>query len=135
MAGGSVADSMFLVQIQPNHPLDEMSMACILRDLLHAVEYLHNEGKFHRDIKVGSGTSNWLGENSKICWLGGSSTGTVCCKTTSSLRQESRGFSQSSPAKESRGFSQSSPAKESSGLGPDQRSYTIMVQGFLRMES
>lgn len=42
---------MFLVQIQPNHPLDEMSMACILRDLLHAVEYLHNEGKIHRDIK------------------------------------------------------------------------------------
>ena len=40
-----------LVQIQPNHPLDEMSMACILRDLLHAVEYLHNEGKIHRDIK------------------------------------------------------------------------------------
>ncbi|KAL8087821.1 hypothetical protein AgCh_037817, partial [Apium graveolens] len=47
MAGGSVADL-----IQPNHPLDEMSMACILRDLLHAVEYLHNEGKIHRDIKA-----------------------------------------------------------------------------------
>lgn len=47
MAGGSVADL-----IQPNHPLDEMSMACILRDLLHAIEYLHNEGKIHRDIKA-----------------------------------------------------------------------------------
>ncbi|KAK1395585.1 germinal center kinase 1 [Heracleum sosnowskyi] len=47
MAGGSVADL-----IQPNHPLDEMSIACILRDLLHAVEYLHNEGKIHRDIKA-----------------------------------------------------------------------------------
>ncbi|KAJ9537662.1 hypothetical protein OSB04_030395 [Centaurea solstitialis] len=47
MAGGSVADL-----IQPNHPLDEMSIACILRDLLHAIDYLHNEGKIHRDIKA-----------------------------------------------------------------------------------
>ncbi|XP_042421495.1 serine/threonine-protein kinase svkA-like [Zingiber officinale] len=47
MAGGSVAD---LLQTGP--PLDEMSIACILRDLLHAVEYLHNEGKIHRDIKA-----------------------------------------------------------------------------------
>ncbi|XP_043701610.1 germinal center kinase 1 isoform X2 [Telopea speciosissima] len=47
MAGGSVAD---LIQTGP--PLDEMSIACILRDLLHAIEYLHNEGKIHRDIKA-----------------------------------------------------------------------------------
>lgn len=47
MAGGSVAD---LIQAGP--PLDEMSIACILRDLLHAIEYLHNEGKIHRDIKA-----------------------------------------------------------------------------------
>ncbi|KAH0654033.1 hypothetical protein KY289_031711 [Solanum tuberosum] len=47
MAGGSVADL-----IQPNQPLDEMSIASILRDLLHAVEYLHSEGKIHRDIKA-----------------------------------------------------------------------------------
>lgn len=47
MAGGSVADL-----IQPNQPLDEMSIACILRDLLHAVDYLHSEGKIHRDIKA-----------------------------------------------------------------------------------
>ncbi|CAN1248961.1 Serine/threonine-protein kinase svkA [Linum perenne] len=47
MAGGSVAD---LIQSGP--PLDETSMASILRDLLHAVEYLHNEGKIHRDIKA-----------------------------------------------------------------------------------
>lgn len=40
-----------LVQIQPGQPLEEMSIACILRDLLHAIEYLHNEGKIHRDIK------------------------------------------------------------------------------------
>eukprot|EP00262_Sarcandra_glabra_P019625 TRINITY_DN745_c2_g2_i1.p1 TRINITY_DN745_c2_g2~~TRINITY_DN745_c2_g2_i1.p1 ORF type:complete len:706 (-),score=142.93 TRINITY_DN745_c2_g2_i1:251-2368(-) len=47
MAGGSVAD---LIQTGP--PLDEMSIACILRDLLRAIEYLHNEGKIHRDIKA-----------------------------------------------------------------------------------
>ncbi|KAL4554320.1 hypothetical protein LXL04_039540 [Taraxacum kok-saghyz] len=47
MAGGSVADL-----IQPNQPLDEMSISCILRDLLLAIEYLHNEGKIHRDIKA-----------------------------------------------------------------------------------
>ncbi|XP_062189468.1 uncharacterized protein LOC133892607 [Phragmites australis] len=47
MAGGSVAD---LLQAGP--PLDEMSIACILRDLLRAIEYLHSEGKIHRDIKA-----------------------------------------------------------------------------------
>ncbi|XP_010545844.1 PREDICTED: serine/threonine-protein kinase 3-like [Tarenaya hassleriana] len=47
MAGGSVAD---LLQSGP--PLDETSIACITRDLLLAVEYLHNEGKIHRDIKA-----------------------------------------------------------------------------------
>ncbi|XP_077243715.1 uncharacterized protein LOC143884175 isoform X2 [Tasmannia lanceolata] len=47
LAGGSVAD---LLQTGP--PLDEMSIACILRDLLHAIEYLHSEGKIHRDIKA-----------------------------------------------------------------------------------
>ncbi|KAG7649460.1 Protein kinase domain [Arabidopsis thaliana x Arabidopsis arenosa] len=47
MAGGSVADLL-----QPGNPLDEISIACITRDLLHAVEYLHAEGKIHRDIKA-----------------------------------------------------------------------------------
>ncbi|KNA04975.1 hypothetical protein SOVF_194650, partial [Spinacia oleracea] len=47
MAGGSVAD---LLQSGP--PLDEISIACILRDLLHAIDYLHAEGKIHRDIKA-----------------------------------------------------------------------------------
>lgn len=47
MAGGSVAD---LLQSGP--PLDEMSIACILCDLLHAIDYLHAEGKIHRDIKA-----------------------------------------------------------------------------------
>lgn len=45
------AQTFVLMQLQSGPPLDEMSMACILRDLLHAIEYLHNEGKIHRDIK------------------------------------------------------------------------------------
>ncbi|KAH7512580.1 hypothetical protein FEM48_Zijuj12G0105600 [Ziziphus jujuba var. spinosa] len=57
MAGGSVADletkDALSLQIQSGPPLDETSIACILRDLLHAIEYLHNEGKIHRDIKDG----------------------------------------------------------------------------------
>lgn len=45
------AQTVVFMQLQSGPPLDEMSMACILRDLLHAIEYLHNEGKIHRDIK------------------------------------------------------------------------------------
>ncbi|KAI5061305.1 hypothetical protein GOP47_0023810 [Adiantum capillus-veneris] len=47
MAGGSVSDLLHTGQ-----PLDEASIACILKDLLHALDYLHNEGKIHRDIKA-----------------------------------------------------------------------------------
>ncbi|KAH7436716.1 hypothetical protein KP509_05G032500 [Ceratopteris richardii] len=47
MAGGSVADLLHTGQ-----PLDEASIACILKDLLHALDYLHSEGKIHRDIKA-----------------------------------------------------------------------------------
>ncbi|XVF70240.1 hypothetical protein PTKIN_Ptkin11bG0144900 [Pterospermum kingtungense] len=56
---GSVADQE--APIGP--PLDEMSIACISRDLLHAVEYLHNEGKIHRDFKA---TNILLTENSDV---------------------------------------------------------------------
>lgn len=48
---GYSQDMFYSLQIQPNHPLDETSIAWILRDLLYAIEYLHNEGKIHRDIK------------------------------------------------------------------------------------
>ncbi|GAB2284489.1 hypothetical protein Dimus_018942 [Dionaea muscipula] len=42
----------FVIALQSGPPLDEMSIACILRDLLHAIDYLHTEGKIHRDIKA-----------------------------------------------------------------------------------
>lgn len=47
----SSTNLLVLLQLQTGPPLDEMSIASILRDLLHAIEYLHNEGKIHRDIK------------------------------------------------------------------------------------
>ncbi|KAH7445251.1 hypothetical protein KP509_02G115000 [Ceratopteris richardii] len=43
MAGGS---------LHTGQPLDEASIACILKDLLHALDYLHSEGKIHRDIEA-----------------------------------------------------------------------------------
>ena len=46
MAGGSVADLL------ESSPLPEEAIAVVCRDLLIALDYLHGEGKIHRDIKA-----------------------------------------------------------------------------------
>ena len=46
LAGGSILDLM-----KPG-PLEEQYVAIVLRELLRALDYLHAEGKIHRDIKV-----------------------------------------------------------------------------------
>ena len=48
MAGGSVAD---LIKDDLGGPLSESACAVICRDLLYALDYLHGEGKIHRDVK------------------------------------------------------------------------------------
>jgi serine/threonine-protein kinase 24/25/MST4 len=47
MAGGSVADLL-----ESGGALDEGAVKYVLRDLLLALEYLHEQGKIHRDIKA-----------------------------------------------------------------------------------
>jgi len=46
LGGGSVHDLL------ENGPLDESVVAVITRELLRAIDYLHSNGKIHRDIKA-----------------------------------------------------------------------------------
>jgi serine/threonine-protein kinase 24/25/MST4 len=45
-SGGSIKDVM-----RPG-PIDEQYIAIILKETLYALEYMHNHGKIHRDIKA-----------------------------------------------------------------------------------
>ena len=45
--------NIFLLQLH-NTPLDEASIAHVLRGVLLALAYLHGENRIHRDVKVRS---------------------------------------------------------------------------------
>ena len=59
MAGGSVAD---LISEAFGGPLPESACAVVCRDLLYALDYLHGEGKIHRDVKCANVLLSGAGE-------------------------------------------------------------------------
>ena len=59
MAGGSVAD---LISDAFGGPLPESACAVVCRDLLYALDYLHGEGKIHRDVKCANVLLTGAGE-------------------------------------------------------------------------
>ena len=52
LKGGSCADLMKSMKIFKNGFKDESIIATILHDVLKGIEYCHNDGRIHRDIKA-----------------------------------------------------------------------------------
>ena len=62
---GSCSDIMKSIKEFNNGFIEELIISTIIRDILHAVQYIHNDGRVHRDIK----SANILLSSSGICQI------------------------------------------------------------------
>jgi serine/threonine protein kinase len=67
--------------LKRGRPLDETQICLVMRDILKALEYLHGEGKLHRDIKAANVLLNNDG-TVRLCDFG------VSGQLTSTLRKK-----------------------------------------------
>lgn len=104
LEGGSCASLL-----RSHYPLgvkDERVLATIVREVLHALEYLHKDARIHRDIKAGNilvsatgqvqladfGVSATLCDHGERQWSRSTFTGTLCWMAPEVMQQGADGY-------------------------------------------